>query len=80
MFPNSYRLCYPGNASVTNGMATVIVDGLECELTYIILARGTTLKGDLQAPKSSHGDFPTCGCPIDTMGEFCVSICTYLAI
>ena len=43
-----------GSAPITNGMATVTVTGLECGVTYTIIARGT-LNGDLVGPRSSHG-------------------------
>ena len=47
-------LCISGNASITNGIATVIVNGLECGVTYTIIAGGT-LNGNLVGPKSSYG-------------------------
>ena len=43
-----------GNASIINGMATVIVNGLECGVTYTIIAGGT-LNGNLVGPRSSYG-------------------------
>ena len=41
-------------ALITNGMATVTINGLMCGVTYIITARGT-LDGNLVGPRSSHG-------------------------
>ena len=49
-------------AAVTNGMATVTVDRLECEVTYAITARGT-LNGALVGPRSSHGTITSGSCP-----------------
>ena len=43
-----------GNASITNGIAIVIVNGLECGVTYTIIAGGT-LNGNLVGPRSSYG-------------------------
>ena len=39
-------------------MATVIVNGLECGVTYTIIAGGT-LNGDLVGPRSSHENVTT---------------------
>ena len=52
-------------------MATVIVNGLECGVTYTIIAGGT-LNGNFVGPSRSHGNFPTCACPINMMGEIFV--------
>ena len=46
-----------------NGMATVTVDGLECEVTYDITAGGT-LNGALVGPRSSHGTITSGSCPL----------------
>ena len=45
-----------------NGMATVTIDGLECEVTYTITAEGT-LNGALVGPRSSHGTVTSGPCP-----------------
>ena len=52
-----------GFAPVTNAMATVAVDRLECGVTYTIIAGGT-LNGHLVGPRSSHGTIPTNPCPV----------------
>ena len=44
-------------------MATVTIDGLECEMTYSIIAEGT-LKGILVGPRSSHGTISTGPCSV----------------
>ena len=44
-----------GNALITNGMATVTINGLECGVTYTIIAGGT-LDGDFTGPESSQGN------------------------
>ena len=57
-----------GSAPITNGTATVTVNGLECGVTYTIIARGT-LDGDLVGPRSSHGNITTGPCPGDMTGN-----------
>ena len=42
--------------------ATVIIDGLQCEVTYAIIAGGT-LNGTLVGPRSSHGNITSGSCP-----------------
>ena len=49
-------------AAVTNGLAIVTIDGLECEITYTITAGGT-LDGGLVGPRSSHGTITSGSCP-----------------
>ena len=46
-----------------NGMATVTVDGLVCNITYNITAGGT-LNGALVGPRSSHGTVTSGPCPL----------------
>ena len=65
----SYNLAYVlhlGNALITNGMATVTIDGLACGVTYTIIAGGT-LDGDLVGPRSSHGSITAGPCPLITV-------------
>ena len=57
------NIAHSGIAPVTNGTATVAVNGLECGITYIIIAGGT-LNGDLVGPRSSHGTVTTYPCPL----------------
>ena len=52
--PNVTMTCNSGIAPITNGIATVTVNGLECGVTYTIIAGGT-LNGDLVGPRSSYG-------------------------
>ena len=52
-----------GMATITNGMATMTVDELECEVTYDISARGT-LNGALVGPRSFHGTVTSGPCPL----------------
>ena len=47
-----------GKAPVTNGMATVTVDELECNATYTIQAGGK-FNGSSLGPRSSHGSITT---------------------
>ena len=53
---------HTGMAVITNGMATVTIDGLECEVTYTLTAGGT-LSGTLVGPRSSHGTITSGSCP-----------------
>ena len=46
-------LCNSVSATITNGMASVAVNGLECGAPYTIIAGGTH-NGDLVGPRSSH--------------------------
>ena len=64
-YVQSYVL-YSGNASITNGMATVTIDGLACGVTYTIIAGGL-LDGDLAGPRSSHGTITAGPCPLMTV-------------
>ena len=57
-----------GSAPITNGTATVTVNGLECGVAYTITAGGT-LNGDLVGPRSSHGNITTGPCPGDMTGN-----------
>ena len=57
-----------GSAPITNGTATVTVNGLECGVTYTIIAGGT-LNGDLVGPGSSHGNITTGRFPGDMTGN-----------
>ena len=54
-----------GNASVTNGMATVAFSGLQCGVTYALIAEGMS-NGILVGPASSHGKITTGPCPVMT--------------
>ena len=47
---------------MTNGMATVTINGLVCGVTYTITAGGT-LDGQLVGPRSFHGTTTTGPCP-----------------
>ena len=49
-------------AAVNNGMATVTIVALECEVTYTITTGGT-LNGALVGPRSSHGTITSGPCP-----------------
>ena len=59
----TYTYVHTGMATISNGMATVTVDGLECEVTYDITAGGT-LNGTLVGPRSSHGTITSGPCPL----------------
>ena len=60
---HSYYHIYTGSATIANGMATVTVDGLECEVIYDITAGGT-LNEALVGPRSSHGTVTSGPCPL----------------
>ena len=44
-------------------IVTVTIDGLQCEVTYDIIAGGT-LNGALVGPRSSHGTITSGPCPL----------------
>ena len=54
-------------------MAIVTVNGLECGVTYTIIAGGTFNNGSLVAPKSSHGTVTTGPCPNDMISMYIVN-------
>ena len=60
-----------GSAPIINEMATVIVNELECEVTYTTMVVGT-LDGDLVGPRLSYEAVTTGTCPVNVMGEFYV--------
>ena len=64
-----HAFTYSGDASVSNRMATLTLEGLKCEETYTITAGGTfagTSEGDLIGPRSSHGSFTAGSCKTAT--------------
>ena len=61
-------LLLSGNATVSNGMATVIISELECAVTYTIISGGT-LNGTLVGPRSSHGTTTMPACPVKDGGD-----------
>ena len=73
----TYTLDNLDTAPITNGLATVIINGLECGVTYTIIAGGARNE-ELLGPSRLHGNFSTCACPINMMSKFCV--CTYLTL
>ena len=52
-----------GTALITNRMATVTINGLQCGVTYNITTEGM-LNGVLVGPGSSHGSITTGPCPV----------------
>ena len=48
---------------MSNGTATITIDGLACEMIYTILAGGV-LNGDLVGPTSSYGTIVSGLCPV----------------
>ena len=49
-------------APVINGKAVVILDGLDCEVIYSIMTKGS-LNGNLVVLMSSHGTITSGPCP-----------------
>ena len=66
-----------GNALITNGTATVTVNGLECGVTYTITAGGVLNNGSQVGPTSPYGIVTTGPCPISTTGSFCI-LCLHM--
>ena len=65
LFIRMYLFTHTGMAVINNnGIATVTVDGLQCEVTYDIIAGGT-LNGALVGPRSSHGSITSGPCLAD---------------
>ena len=58
-----YIYAHTGMAAINNnGMATVTIDELECEVAYNVTAGGT-LNGALVGPRSCHGTITSGPCP-----------------
>ena len=66
-----FTLKFLGTAPITNGIAIVTVNGLECGVTYSIIAGGT-LNGDLVGPRSSHGNINMGPCPLASNSLLCI--------
>ena len=64
----TYLYMFVGTAPITNGMATVTVNGLECGVTYTITVGGT-LNGDLVGPRSFHENVTAGLCPKNEDGN-----------
>ena len=65
---------FSGTAAITNRMATVTINDLQCGVIYNITAEGA-LNGTLVGPRSPHGKIAVaagpCPCPV------IASECTY---
>ena len=62
-----------GSAVISNsGITTVTIDGLQCEITYTIIAEGTH-NGVLVGPRSSHGNITSGPCLADMPNTFAVT-------
>ena len=64
-------LIYVGTAPIVNEMAAVIVNELECEVTYTTMVVGT-LDGDLVGPRLSYETVTTGTCPVSRVGKLYV--------
>ena len=60
-FNFKYYLVILGNASITEGMATVTISDLQCGVTYNITAEGV-LNETLVGSRSSHGSITPMPC------------------
>ena len=57
-------LCMLGNSFVdNNGMATVTISDLQCEVTYALIAEGMS-NGKFVGSESFHGIITTGPCPV----------------
>ena len=65
-------LLISGSGSVINKTATVTVNGLQCGVTYTIIAGGTR-NGDLVGPRSSFENVIMADCPtVEPPGSYSV--------
>ena len=77
-------LIFLGNASITEGMATVAINDLQCGLTYNITAEGM-LDETLVGSRSTHGSIAPRPCPM-TSSEYITTytvhlyLCTYICM
>ena len=63
-----HHLVILGNAAITEGMATVVINNLECGVTYNITAEGI-LNETLVGSRLSHGIINAGPCPM-TSSEY----------
>ena len=80
---NWFYLLTIGNAPIVNGLATVVVDGLNCKVVYDITAGGI-LNGTLVGPRSSHRTITAGPCPINSVNTISDTgkhiTCTYFIL
>ena len=69
-----YVFHFKDTGPITNGMAVVTIDGLECEVTYDIIAGGK-LNGALVGPKSSHRNITAGPCPLSSSSTVSPNTC-----
>ena len=55
--------CFLGNSTITEGIATVVINDLQCGVTYNITAEGM-LNETLVGSRSSHGSIAPRPCPM----------------
>ena len=74
-------LCISGSAPIINGIAIVIINGLECEATYTVITEGMLNDGTVEGSRLSDETITTDICPVNIKGElqlFCTCRVTFL--
>ena len=69
--------CYLGIAPITEGMATVTINNLQCGVTYNITAEG--MLNETLGSRSSHGNIAPRPCPM-TSSECNTIMCVHTLI
>ena len=69
-----YVFHFKDTSPITDGMAVVTIHGLECEVTYNIIAGGI-LNKTLVGPRSSHGNISAGPCPILSSSSISPNTC-----
>ena len=68
-----YQLVILGITAITKGMATVVIDDLQCGVTYNITAEGM-LNETLVGSRSSHGSIAPRPCPMISSEYMCMYV------
>ena len=81
-------ICFLGNAPITEGMATITINDLQCGVAYNIAAQGM-LDETLVGSRSTHGSIVPRSCPM-TSSEcittytvhlyVCMYVCMYVTL
>ena len=69
-----------GNATITNGIAVVIVNRLECEAMYTVVTNGVISDRIVEGSRLSNRTIATGACPVSVKSKsqlFCACIVTF---
>ena len=58
-----------GNASISNGIAVVILNGLECDVIYTVITKGVINDRTVEGSRLSNRTIVTGTCPVSIKGK-----------